>query len=327
MRTKYKGYTVDYVDQSQDGEIVLFKASNAYDPGALLMLNTSTNKVSMLSLIRPDLPASEMGKVISFNYTARDGFEIPAYLTLPASVTNATQLKNSPFIILPHGGPYARQSKRFDYFAQFFVSRGFAVLQMNFRGSEGYGKKFKDAGRDNWVLMQDDVEDGARWLIKKGYADPNRMCIVGWSYGGYAAMMGAIKNPELYACAVSMAGVTDLQDMIRDIKKYRFGNISAKNFVLKGFEGKDDIKENSPIKRAKDFTVPLFLAHGTLDQRVHYDQFTRMKRALNKSSAKVTAMSFKDEDHFLSNQENRQQFFEGLDKFLKETIGELETAP
>ncbi|MBL4870643.1 MAG: S9 family peptidase [Robiginitomaculum sp.] len=327
MRAKYNGYTVDYVDQSQDSEIVLFNITNAYDPGALMMLNTSTNKVSLLSLIRPRLPASEMGEVMSVSYTARDGFKIPAYVTLPPSITSSAQLKNLPFVILPHGGPYARTSKRFDYFSQFFVSRGFAVLQMNFRGSEGYGKSFKEAGRKNWVLMQEDVEDGARWLIKKGYADPTRMCIAGWSYGGYAALMGAIKNPELYACAVSMAGVTDLQDMIRDINKYRFGRIGARNFVLKGFESKDDIKANSPVKLAKEFTVPLFLAHGTLDQRVHYDQFTRMKRALKKSSAKVTFMSFKDEDHFLSNQDNRQRFFVGLDEFLEKHLGTSEAAP
>ncbi len=326
MRAKYKGYSVDFVDQSQNGEIVLFKLSSAYDPGALMMMNTKTNNLTRLTSIRPKLPTAEMGEVMSVTYTARDGFKIPAYVTLPVSVTSTAQLKNLPFVILPHGGPYARTSKRFDYFSQFFVSRGFAVLQMNFRGSEGYGKTFKEAGRENWVLMQEDVEDGARWLINKGYADPKRMCVAGWSYGGYAALMGAIKNPDLYACAVSMAGVTDLKDMVSDIKKYRFGNISAKNFVLKGFEDKHAIKENSPVKRATELAVPLFLAHGKLDQRVHYDQFTRMRSALKKSSVKVTSMSFKDEDHFLSDQKNRETFFVGLDKFLKETMGELETA-
>jgi dipeptidyl aminopeptidase/acylaminoacyl peptidase len=160
--------------------------------------------------------------------------------------------------------------------------------------------------------------------LKKGYADPNKICIAGWSYGGYASLMGAIKNSDIYKCAISMAGVTDLKDMIGDMKKYRFGKIAAKDFILKGFEDKDAIKENSPVKRADEINIPLFLAHGTYDQRVHFDQFKRMKSALKKSSAKVTYMTFKDEDHFLSDQENRQKFFKGMDKFLKEVVGESE---
>ena len=326
MRRQYEGYTVDYVDQSENGEKVLFKVSNSYDPGSLLLYDTVKGDDGLLSKIRPNLPSKEMGEVVGLHFTARDGVKIPAYVTLPPKIIENSQLKNLPFIVLPHGGPYARDTKRFDYFAQFFASRGFGVLQMNFRGSEGYGKEFKDAGRKNWVVMQEDVEDGARFLLKKGYADPERLCIAGWSYGGYAALMGAIKNSELYKCAISMAGVTDLQDMVNDIKKYRFGKITAKNFVLKGFENKDAIKANSPVKRADEIAIPLFLAHGTADQRVHFDQFSRMKRALKKSPAQVTYMTFKDEDHFLSAQENRQKFFVGLDKFLKEAVGESEFA-
>lgn len=324
LRAKMKDYVIDFVDQSQDGRTVLLKMSNSYDPGALMMFDTETEDLSSLSKLRPGLSYNETGTVSGLHYKARDGFHIPAYVTVPPSITDANQLKNIPFIVLPHGGPYARDTKRFDYLAQFFATRGYGVLQMNFRGSKGYGKSFEDAGRKNWVLMQEDVEDGARWLVEKGYADPERLCIAGWSYGGYAALMGAIKNPDLYACSISMAGVTDLRDMISDMKQYRFGKLSARNFILKGFEDKDAIKENSPVKRAEEFTVPLFLAHGELDQRVHFDQYKRMKRALKKSPAKTTFMEFEDEDHFLSSQANRQKFFKGLDKFLNETLGESE---
>jgi len=322
MRSQFSDYTVDYVDQSDDGPLVLFKVSNAYDPGALAIVDGSTNEVTILSRIRSELPSEEMGLVSKVTYPARDGFEIPAYLTLPPSITSSADINNLPFVVLPHGGPYARTSKRFDYFAQFFATRGFAVLQMNFRGSAGYGKDFEDAGRENWVKIQDDVEDGTRWLIEKGFADPDRICIAGWSYGGYAALIGAIKAPELYACAISMAGVTDLKDMINDIEKYRFGSISAQNFVLRGFDSKQALAENSPVKRAAELKVPLFLAHGEADPSVHFDQFTRMKRALKKSSAPVTYMQFDDEDHFLSNQENRQAFFRGLDEFLSAVVSE-----
>jgi dipeptidyl aminopeptidase/acylaminoacyl peptidase len=326
MRNRFSDYTVDYVDQSGDGRLVLFKVSNAYDPGALAIVDAATDKVTMLAAYRRELPSAEMGLVSPVRYPARDGFEIPAYITLPPSVTSPSDINKLPFIVLPHGGPYARTAKRFDYFAQFFATRGFAVLQMNFRGSAGYGKAFEDAGRENWTTMQTDVEDGTRWIIEKGLADPDRICIAGWSYGGYAALIGAINNPDLYACAISMAGVTDLKDMISDIRKYRFGAIAANNFVLRGFESRADLAENSPVKRADELSVPLFLAHGEADQRVHFDQFTRMQNALKKSPAKVTYMPFEGEDHFLSSQQNRQAFFQGLGRFLKATVGESEHA-
>jgi dipeptidyl aminopeptidase/acylaminoacyl peptidase len=326
MRSQFSDYTVDYVDSSGDGQLVLFKVSNAYDPGALAIVDASTNDVTMLAYLRRELPSDEMGLVSNLTYPARDGVKIPAYLTLPPSVTNSADINSLPFVVLPHGGPFARKAKRFDYFAQFFATRGFAVLQMNFRGSAGYGKGYEDAGRENWVKMQDDVEDGARWLIEEGLADPDRVCIAGWSYGGYAALIGAIKSPDLYACAISMAGVTDLKDMINDIKKYHFGSITAQNFILRGFSDKQAIAENSPVKRAEELKVPLFLAHGKEDQRVHFDQFLRMKRALKKSSAPVTYMQFEDEDHFLSNQEHRQAFFKGLDEFLSKVLSDKNVA-
>lgn len=326
MRKRFPDYTVDYIDQAQQAGLVLFKVSNSYDAGALAIVDANTNEVDILAFYRKDLPSEEMGLVSAIRYPTRDGSSIPAYLTLPPAITDGSQVRQLPFVVLPHGGPYARTAKRFDYFAQFFATRGFAVLQMNFRGSAGYGEDFENAGRQNWVLMQDDVEDGTRWLIEEGYADPDRICIVGWSYGGYAALMGAIKNPELYACAVSMAGVTDLKDMITDLKKYRFGNIAARNSILSGFDDKHEMAENSPVKRAEEFTVPLFLAHGERDQRVHFDQYKRMKSALKKSPADVTFLEFEDEDHFLSSQPNRQQFFIGLDEFLRSTVGESEFA-
>lgn len=326
LRRRFGDYTVDYIDQSDIAGRILFKVSNAYDPGALAVFDGATDEVRFLAYYRPELPSEEMGPVSEVTYKARDGFEIPAYITLPPSITDGSQLNMLPFVVMPHGGPYARTSKHFDYFAQFFASRGFGVLQMNFRGSAGYGKDFEEAGRENWVLMLDDIEDGTRWLIDNKLADPERICIAGWSYGGYAALMGAIRTPELYACSVSMAGVTDLKDMIRDIKKYRFGSMAAHNFILKGLDSRQEIKENSPVSRADELVVPLFLAHGELDQRVHFDQYTRMKSALKKSPAKVTFMEFEDEDHFLSNQANRQRFFVGLDEFLRSTVGASEFA-
>lgn len=321
LRQKHPGFSVDYVDSTADYSKVLVNISSPSDAGGVFVLDTSTSKLQLVSALYEGFTAPELGLVISVKYTARDGQKIPAYVTLPPSVTDTPS--NLPFIILPHGGPYARDSQRFDYLAQFFATRGYGVLQMNFRGSVGYGKNFEEAGRKRWVAMQEDVEDGTRWLYEKGYADPSKTCIAGWSYGGYAALMGSIKNPDLYACTISMAGVTDLKDLMNDMKAYRFGALRVKKF-LGGFEDKDDVKDNSPVKRAEEMTGPVFLAHGTLDDRVHFDQYKRMKSALKKSSAKVTALEFKDEDHFLSNQKNRIEFFEEVEEFLEKSVGKSE---
>jgi len=321
MRAKYKDFTVSYVDQSQAGEKILFKVSGGSEPGSLMLVDAESKEPAFIAAYNPDLPGVDMGTVHPIKYPARDNVSIPGYLTLPPSITSQSEFQNLPFVVLPHGGPYARSSASFDYFAQFFATRGFGVLQMNFRGSAGYGQAYEDSGRENWQVMQEDVTDGTRWLIEKGYADPNKICIVGWSFGGYAALMGAIEHDELYACAVSMAGVTDLGDLVKDLEKYRFGKLSASNFVLKGFDSKGDLKASSPVHRAQELKVPLLLAHGRLDQRVHFDQFTRMKAALRKNPVKVEYVEFKNEDHFLSNQENRQEFFEKLDRFLGDTMG------
>ena len=324
LRQEFKDYNVSYVDESANGDAVLAKVSSAMDPGYMVLYDKVSKKPQSLGAMYPGLESKDMGEVISISYKARDGQRIPSYVTIPPTITTTAQLKGLPFIVLPHGGPYGRDAKRFDYFAQFFASRGYGVLQMNFRGSDGYGKAYEEAGRKRWVVMQEDVEDGTRWLFEKGYADPKRTCIAGWSYGGYAALMGAGKNPELYSCAISMAGVTDIRALMNDLKQYRFGKASANKYVGAGFSDRDDMKANSPVKLAADMTVPLFLAHGENDQAVHFSQYTKMKSALRRSKAKVTYMKFKNEDHYLSNQDNRQQFFNGLDKFLTKVNGKSE---
>ncbi len=318
LRRDYKGYDVDFVDQTQDGRTVLVKMSSPYDPGGLFAFKSQDKAPSRLSRMYSDISDKDTGDVVAVKYTARDGQKIPAFVTLPPGQKS---VKNFPFIVLPHGGPYARDSKRFDYLAQFFATRGYGVLQMNFRGSEGYGKSYADAGRNNWIVMQQDVEDGTRWLYEKGYADKSKTCIAGWSYGGYAALMGVSTDPDLYRCAIAMAALTDINDAKRDLRKYRGGKHAAKEFFGEAMQDKEVRKANSPVHVADKITVPVFLAHGDLDENVQFDQFTRMKKSLKKAGVKATFMTFKDEDHYLSRQENREKFFVGVEKFLTEVNG------
>jgi len=324
LRAKFVDYTVRFVDQTQDGRTVLVKMSAPYDPGGLYAYSYGDELPSEISMMYRNLKSSDLGNVAAVRYTARDGVKIPAFVTMPPSITATEQFKNVPFIILPHGGPYARDAKRFDYFAQFFASRGYGVLQMNFRGSEGYGKSFSEAGRSNWVVMQEDVEDGTRWLIEKGYADPSRSCIAGWSYGGYAALMGVAKHPELYKCAIAMAALTDIEDAKRDLRDYRGGKQAAKTFFGEAFEDKDLRRANSPVRVADQIKVPVFLAHGDKDINVRFDQFTRMKRAMDKAGVEATYLKFEDEDHYLSRQVNREEFFIEMEKFLLSVNGTSE---
>ena len=327
VRSALQGYTPHFVDQTQDGKYVLLRALSPDTPAATLLFDTQTNTPSVIGSDYPKLSGVQQGDVNAVRYTARDGTKIPAYVTLPHKVTDSGGIKDVPFIILPHGGPYARDTSSFDYLAQFFANRGYGVLQMNFRGSTGYGLKFQNAGRDNWVVMQDDVEDGTRWLIEKGYADPERICIMGWSYGGFAALMGAAKTGDLYQCAISMAGVTDLQDQINDSKKYRFGDYAMQNFILRGFDSKDDIRANSPVKLADDIKIPVLIAHGTHDAVVHFDQYRRMERALKKAGADYEAIRLKDSDHSLRDSAGRMALFTAMDKFLEQHLGKSEYAP
>lgn len=321
LRGKFPDYDVDFVDQTQDLKTVLVSMSAPYDPGGIYIYKAGDELPSRLSEMYSNLTESDMGNVTAVRYTARDGKKIPAFVTFPPTIVSQDQFKNLPFIVLPHGGPFARDSKRFDYFAQFFATRGYGVLQMNFRGSAGYGRAYKEAGRNNWIVMQEDVEDGARWLMEKGYADPSKTCIAGWSYGGYAALMGVATDPELYKCAIAMAALTDIKDAKRDMRKYRSGKQAAKTFFGGAFKDAATLKANSPINVAKNIKVPVFLAHGDKDINVHFDQFTRMKKSLKKADVKATYLAFKDEDHYLSRQDNREAFFISMEKFLIEVNG------
>ncbi|MGJ8560421.1 MAG: alpha/beta hydrolase family protein [Litorimonas sp.] len=317
----FEGYETRFVDQSSNSNEILIHITAPSEPGGLYLFERGGQLTPILDNF-DGLTASDMGEVIALRYTARDGEKIPAFVTLPPSIRDTSELKNVPSIVLPHGGPYSRDAKRFDWLAQFFASRGYLVLQMNFRGSAGYGKSFADAGRDSWVVMQEDVEDGMRWLLEKGYADPDKTCIAGWSYGGYAALMGAAKTPDLYQCSIAIAALSDIPEAIRDAEKYVNGKAHAKRTFGTLMDDRSLMQANNPVDHADKIQVPVFLAHGELDAAVEYDQFESMRRRLKKAGADGTYMSFEDEDHYMSNQANRQAMLEGMEAFLLKVNGE-----
>lgn len=249
------------------------------------------------------------------HYKARDGLEIEAYLTLTKSHKPGEKL---PTVIFPHGGPMASDTDRFDYWTQFFANRGYAVLQMNFRGSSDYGFDFMKAGLKGWGLaMQNDIEDGAHWMIAEGYTDPHKMCIVGASYGGYAAMMGAAKSPKLFRCAISFAGVSDLAGLVR--AHHNFINYK----VVKEQIGDDtrDLEQRSPVTFAKQIEIPVLLIHGDRDRNVRVHQSELMDKALLAAGKDVTYVELKTGDHYLSREEDRIATFKAMDTFLAKYLG------
>ena len=274
-------------------------------------------KLGTLDLVAQSYPALA-NKVLptkkALFYKARDGLDIEAFLTLPEGKN-----KKLPTIIFPHGGPIAADGEKgFDYWTSFFANRGYAVVQMNFRGSTGYGYDFMKAGLGQWGgQMQEDVEDATYWAIKEGIADPDRICIVGGSYGGYAALMGAATS-DLYQCSVSFAGVSDLLYLLDGSRRYG-GEESLR--IMLGDKSRTELKEISPVNLADQIKIPVLLVQGDDDSRVLLKHGEAMRDAMEEAGVDYIYIQQEDSDHFLTLKRNRLQFFEETEKFLKKHIG------
>ncbi len=274
-------------------------------------------KLGTLDLVAHSYPALA-NKVLptkkALFYKARDGLDIEAFLTLPEGKN-----KKLPTIIFPHGGPIAADGEKgFDYWTSFFANRGYAVVQMNFRGSTGYGYDFMKAGLGQWGgQMQEDVEDATYWAIKEGIADPDRICIVGGSYGGYAALMGAATS-DLYQCSVSFAGVSDLLYLLDGGRRYG-GEESIR--IMLGDKSRSELREISPVYLADQIKIPVLLVQGDDDSRVLLKHGEAMRDAMEEAGVDYLYIQQEDSDHFLTLKRNRLQFFEETEKFLKKHIG------
>jgi dipeptidyl aminopeptidase/acylaminoacyl peptidase len=304
------------VDWSNDDNRVLIWSGSAFDPGRYFLLDRKSAKMHAVIDPYPSIDPAKLAPVTAVHYRARDGLDLPAYLTLPRH----REARALPLIVMPHGGPYERDDWEYDAVVQFLANRGYAVLQPEFRGSTGYGKDFVSKGDGQWGRkMQDDLDDGVAWLTASGKIDPKRVCIVGASYGGYAAMWGAIRNPEIYRCAASFAGVSDLPAMLRYDRKLFSATRYFKewrNRVLGEGEDDADLKSVSPINHADRLRVPLFIAHGEKDENVPSEQSHDMVDALNRAHANVTSVFYKEDGHGWDKAEDFADWLQRLEAFL-----------
>jgi dipeptidyl aminopeptidase/acylaminoacyl peptidase len=262
-----------------------------------------------------DLGDGMIAPVEAVSYKARDGLEIPAYLTIASGVDR----EKLPTVVLPHGGPADRDDASYWFLSQFLASRGYAVLQPNFRGSAGYGQEFRLAGRGEWGgKMQDDVSDGANWLVDQGIADPERMCIVGWSYGGYAAAMAAVKTPDLFQCAASINGVLDLPRLITDDKlKYAFAREWTKHMGLSG----ESSRAVSPYDQTDSIKIPMLIVQSLDDTRIESEQGSTMAKRLQSEGKSVDYLEIEFGGHSIENVDGRKKLLKALGDFVDENIG------
>lgn len=306
----------------RDRSRVVLYAERGLDGGAYYLFTPAGGEIRRLAALYPELSGAELGERLALTFRARDGQRIPAYLTLPPGGEH----RNLPMVALVHGGPASRDTFDFDYRAAFLASRGYAVLQVNFRGSAGYGATWENAGRRQWGgLMQTDVEDGVAALGRSGRIDPSRVCIAGASYGGYAALAGVSLTPDRYRCAISIAGVSDLLEMLRE-ERAQTGQHSVSTDYWRSSigdrrEDQESIRAVSPALLADRVTAPVLLMHGTDDTVVPIDQSRRMERALTRAGREVRFVELRGDDHYLSDAETRIATLRELEAFLAEHLG------
>jgi dipeptidyl aminopeptidase/acylaminoacyl peptidase len=300
----------DIVGSSRDGKRLLVMSRSDVRPTDYSVLDLTAGKLLRIGSSNPALAETPLAPMKAVKIKAADGQILPGYLTLPLGSNG----KNLPTVIYPHGGPHARDTWRFDPMVQFMASRGFAVVQVNFRGSTGYGREWYEAGLRNWgTVMIDDVTAATKWAIAEGVADPGHTCIVGWSFGGYAALMSAVRESELYRCVVSIAGVADLRALSRDAGMF-YGGRQAIEYLLGDDSG--ELKAGSPTRSAAKIKAPVLLIHGDNDVQANIDQSRRMARALDGADKKFEFVVIKDGNHSLSRYEWRETLYTKLEKFL-----------
>lgn len=298
---------IDIINEDWERRYYLVAISSDTDPGVFYRYDSQNFKLARIASVSSKLKDRKLSVMTEVSYPARDKTPIPAFLTLP----EGEKKTGLPAVILPHGGPESRDVWGFDVLGQFLAANGYAVLQSNYRGSDGYGEAWRgDGAFRNWQTAISDINEGARYLTEQGIADPNRLCAVGWSYGGYAALLSAIESPSLYKCIVSVAGVTDPRTL-----GFRVGP-AAREFL-----GADDVGDaGSPVKRAAEIQVPVLLAHAEKDINVPFKQSKIMYDALKDNNKPVEFIEYEHAEHNIRPERYRIDLFTRMAEFLDQHL-------
>lgn len=304
---------IDFIDASADEKRILLLAGADNDPGTYYVFDKTSRHLEEIAAARPELANTKLATMQAITYPAADGTLIPAYLTLPPGSTG----KNLPTVVMPHGGPESRDEWGFDYLPQFFAARGYAVIQPNFRGSTGYGDAwFKKNGFQSWKTAIGDVNDAARWISAQGIAAPGKVAIVGWSYGGYAALQTSVVDAGLFRAIVAVAPVTDL-DMLREEHRGYTDFIEMDERIGHG----EHVREGSPLKNAEKIKAPVLMFHGDQDVNVGIAESRAMAGKLKGLGKQVELVEFKGLDHQLDDSAARTAMLDKVDRFLRASLG------
>jgi len=302
------------VDRDQSERLAIVEASADRVPPKYFLFDRDDRSLSFLFEAYPNLADADLAPMKPIRFEARDGLVIHGYLTLPVGV----EPRNLPTIVLPHGGPWSRDVWGWNAEVQFLASRGFAVFQLNFRGSTGYGVHHRELGYGEFGLkMQDDITDGTRWLIDQGIADPERIGIFGSSYGGYASLQALVKAPDLYRAGASYAAVTDLITMLNDDEHYLFFEGQLERMVGDEWDDREYLISVSPARQAHRIRAPVLVAHGTQDPRVHVKHAKAMSDALEHAGVEVETYLYRDEVHGFLDERNAIDFYTKLASFFE----------
>lgn len=318
LEEKLPGYEVGITSFSKDETKAVVVSYSDKSRGTYYYYDVEKNKLTELGKASPWLNENHMAEMTPIKYTSRDGLTIHGYLTLPENSNG----KNLPLVVNPHGGPWARDTWGYNPQIQFLANRGFAVLQMNFRGSTGYGREFWEISFKEWgKSMQDDITDGVKWLIDEGIADPNRIAIYGASYGGYATLAGLAFTPDLYACGVDYVGVSNIFTLLETLPPYwELGRQMMYEMIGNPETERDLLEAASPIFHVDSIRVPLFVAQGANDPRVKQSESDQIVEALKARGVEVPYMLKEDEGHGFYNEENQFDFYREMEKFLNKHI-------
>ena len=306
--------SISVVDASEDENRLLIRADNDNDPGRYFLFDRVAKKLEVLIMSRPELAQTKLATVKSVSVRAADGTMIPAYLTLPPGSNG----KGLPAIVMPHGGPSARDEWGFDWYAQYYANRGFAVLQPNYRGSEGYGDSwYQENGWKSWRTAIGDVVDSGKWLVSEGIADPAKLAIVGWSYGGYAALQTGVVSPGVFKAIVAVAPVTDL-----GMLKAEYDG-SGSQYLARAFigSGSDVVEAGSPARNAAKILAPVLMFHGEVDGNVEIAESKVMEAKLRAAGKQVRLVTYPALDHQLPDSAARADMLRQSDAFLRTSLG------